>query len=182
MAPTEDPDDSPTRRHCTCEALTERSLDSSSSDGTPQLICGSRPVSIPETLPCRKSTAIHADHTGSPPASTDEIKQRETRLGLATLTLARYCSNSVFGEGPKRRLNDYLPPISTAFYADHTGSHTDHTAFHDHKRPKRWGRAVGVAPGWLGRWCVVEANARWRSTAPPSRATTAVMRGVARGC
>ncbi len=63
--------------------------------------------------------------------------ERETRLELATLTLARYRSNSVFAGGRKWPLNDYLPPISTGIDADHTGRHIDHTAFHaDHKTPQ----------------------------------------------
>jgi hypothetical protein len=71
----------------------------------------------------------------------DEFEQgsleRETRLELATLTLARYASNSVFGKGRKCPLNDYLPPISTGVHADHTGRHSDHTALHaDHKTPQ----------------------------------------------
>jgi hypothetical protein len=40
-------------------------------------------------------------------------KQRETRLELATLTLARYASNSVFRRGQIWPLSHYLPPIST---------------------------------------------------------------------
>jgi Apea-like HEPN len=39
--------------------------------------------------------------------------ERETRLELATLTLARWRSNFVFGRGRKRLVNDYLPPTST---------------------------------------------------------------------
>jgi hypothetical protein len=60
--------------------------------------------------------------------------ERETRLELATLTLARYRSNSVFAKGRRGHLNDYLLPISTGIHADQTGRHTNHTAFHaDHK-------------------------------------------------
>jgi hypothetical protein len=50
---------------------------------------GTAPNSYSRNVLSRRSTAIHADHTGATPASTVEIEQRETRLELATLTLAR---------------------------------------------------------------------------------------------
>jgi hypothetical protein len=60
--------------------------------------------------------------------------ERETRLELATLTLARYRFNFVFGRGQKWPQNHYLPPISTGVHADRTGIHAEHTAVHaDHK-------------------------------------------------
>jgi site-specific DNA recombinase len=71
------------------------------------------------------------------PVRTLTRTERETRLELATLTLARYRSHSVFGRGQGWPLNEYLPPISTGIHADHTGTHTDHTGFHaDHKTPE----------------------------------------------
>src|ERR1017187_6637844 len=97
-------------------------------------------------------------------------KQRETRLELATLTLARYRFYSVFGSGRKWPLNDYFPPTSTGIHADHTRSHADPTAVPaDHITPPParglfddcglqavgWLRARGADPeGSL--WSVVE--------------------------
>ena len=63
--------------------------------------------------------------------------ERETRLELATLTLARYVFNSVFESGRNRPLNDYLPPTSTGIHPDHTGIHADHTGVNaDHRTPQ----------------------------------------------
>jgi hypothetical protein len=93
-----------------------------------------------------------------PPVAGDVVRgnQRETRLELATLTLARYRSNSVFERGRKWPVNDYLPPISTGIHADHTRSHADPTAVHaDYKTPESWGRAV-EAP-LVGQLAVVRA-------------------------
>jgi hypothetical protein len=56
--------------------------------------------------------------------------ERETRLELATLTLARYRSNSVFGRDQDRPLNDYLPPISAGIHADPTATNADRTGVH----------------------------------------------------
>jgi site-specific DNA recombinase len=80
------------------------------------------------------------------PVRTLTRSERETRLELATLTLARYRSNSVFDRGRKWPLNHYLPQISTGVHADHTGSHGDHTGVHaDHKTPQSPETAVGAA-------------------------------------
>jgi hypothetical protein len=69
--------------------------------------------------------------------------ERETRLELATLTLARYCSHSVFGMGGKWPLNEYLPPTSTGLNADRTGIDADHTGVHvGHQRRLQVGGRV----------------------------------------
>ena len=69
--------------------------------------------------------------------------ERETRLELATLTLARYASNSVFRRGQNRLLNDYFPPTSTGIHARHTGIHGDHTG-----RP-RWSSTNAAGGEWV---------------------------------
>ncbi len=80
------------------------------------------------------------------PVRTLTRPERETRLELATLTLARYVFNSVFARGPKPPLNEYLPPIPTGFHADPAESQSGHTAFNaGARRGKRWGRAVESA-------------------------------------
>jgi hypothetical protein len=61
--------------------------------------------------------------------------ERETRLELATLTLARYGSNSVFRKGRNQPLlNGYLPPTSTGLEADRTGIHADNTGLHAERK------------------------------------------------
>jgi hypothetical protein len=73
---------------------------------------------------------------------------RETRLGVATLTLARYRSNFVFGKGRKGPQGDYLLPISTGIHADRAGIHADHTAVHaGHKSAESWGKGGRRAYG-----------------------------------
>src|ERR1035437_2486227 len=91
-------------------------------------------IRIPRPLPSRKSTAIHGDHTGSPPASTVEIKP----AGEGVRTLDPYLGKVRFQfctrRGRKRPLNDYFPPTSTGLNAEHTGLHADRTGVHaDHK-------------------------------------------------
>jgi hypothetical protein len=72
--------------------------------------------------------------------------ERETRLELATLTLAKYRSNSVFGKGRKWPVNEYLPALSTGIHGDHTGIDADHMAFHaEHKTTRMDGDPVGPA-------------------------------------
>ena len=79
--------------------------------------------------------AIQVDRSRAIPYSNHGV-ERETRLELATLTLARYASNSVFGRGWNWPLNEYLPSISTGLNADHTGSNAEHTRVHaGHKTP-----------------------------------------------
>ena len=84
--------------------------------------------------------------TEAGPFRMQSRSERETRLELATLTLARYVSHSVFRRCRKWPVNDYLPPIPTGVHADHTGIHADHTVFHtDHKTPQSPEDAVDAA-------------------------------------
>src|ERR1035437_3096400 len=92
-----------------------------------------------------KCPTIRTYPTGAPRTQgslwEDKRRRQETRLDLATLTLARYRSNSVFRRGRKRPLNDYLPPTSTGIHADHTGIPADHAGVNaDHKTAESWGR------------------------------------------
>jgi hypothetical protein len=88
---------------------------------------------FPRLLLSAKSTRVNVDRSRAIPYSKHGV-ERETRLELATLTLARYASHSVFAGGRKRPLNDYFPPTSTGLNAEHTGLHADHTGVHvDHK-------------------------------------------------
>jgi len=62
-------------------------------------------------------------------------RQRETRLELATLTLARERLNSVFAPGRNGPQDDYLPSTSTGVNADPAGRQTDPAALHgDHEK------------------------------------------------
>jgi hypothetical protein len=102
-------------------------------------------LGIPRPLLSATSNAVDVGRSRAIPYSTSRSGERETRLELATLTLARYRSYSVFGRGQKGPLNDYLPPISTGSHTDHTGSHADHTAIHaDHKTPESTRKVVDV--------------------------------------
>jgi len=104
-------------------------------------------LGFPRTVLSTTSNAVQVDRSRAIPYSTHGV-ERETRLELATLTLARYRSNSVFGRGPKWPLNHYLPPSSTGIHADPTGTHTDHTGLHaDHKSRNQRERAVEAACG-----------------------------------
>jgi hypothetical protein len=94
-----------------------------------------------------KSTTVRADSRGAHVVFNKPLgpggSERETRLELATRTLARYVSNSVFGGGQKCPLNEYLPPISTGIHADHTAIHGDRTGVHaGHKRRPQAGEGV----------------------------------------
>jgi hypothetical protein len=103
-------------------------------------------LGIPRPLLSATFQAVYSDRSRASPYSHHGV-ERETRLELATLTLARYRSNSVFGKGRNRPLNDYLPPTSTGIHADHTGSHEDPTAVHaDHKTRQSPEPAVLAAP------------------------------------
>jgi hypothetical protein len=82
-------------------------------------------LGFPRPLLSAKSTAVHADRSRALPYSHHGV-ERETRLELATLTLARSLSHSVFRRGRDRPLNMYLPPTATGLNADHTGVHTGH--------------------------------------------------------
>jgi hypothetical protein len=85
---------------------------------------------------------------------SDHGVERETRLELATLTLARYASNSVFSAARKRPLGEYLPPTSTGLNAGHTGIHADHTGVHSEHKVPRSGRpqTPGQCVRHKGRW------------------------------
>jgi hypothetical protein len=56
----------------------------------------------------------------------EDQAQRDPRLELATLTLARYVAHSVFRRRRKRPLHQYFPPISRGTHADHAGVHAGH--------------------------------------------------------
>jgi hypothetical protein len=88
------------------------------------------------------SHAVQVDRSRAIPYSNHGV-ERETRLELATLSLARYVSHSVFGRVRNWPLNEYLPPISTGIHANHAEGHTDPTGVHaDHNSPKSPERAV----------------------------------------
>jgi hypothetical protein len=71
------------------------------------------------------------------------VLERETRLELATLALARKPSNSVFERVQKWPLEGYLPLISMGIHAECMGSHADARGHADHKLGK-FGEAVDV--------------------------------------
>ena len=116
---------------------------------------GSRPRPL---LSAMISHAVDVDRSRAIPYSNHGV-ERETRLELATLTLARYRSNSAFGKGRKGPLDGYLPPTSTGIHADHTGVHADPTGVHaDHKTPQS--PKTAVTPAYYPCWSGVRDGAR----------------------
>ena len=97
-------------------------------------------LGIPRHVLSDHPTRSIVDRSRAIPYSNHGV-ERETRLELATLTLARYAPNSVFGRGQNHPINKYLPASSTGLDADHTGIHADHPGVHpDRKRDCQSGR------------------------------------------
>jgi hypothetical protein len=115
---------------------------------------GSRPLThflqvvrlgIPRRVLSASFTRSGVDRSRAIPYSNHGV-ERETRLELATLTLARYASNSVFRRGQNWPLSHYLPPVSTGIHADHTGIHADHTGVHADPTPRLQAEASARDP------------------------------------
>jgi hypothetical protein len=113
-------------------------------------------LGFPRTVLSTTANAVDVDGSRAIPYSNHGV-ERETRLELATLTLARYMSNSVFGRRRKWPLNEYLPPRSMGLNGDHTGIQADHTNVHaDPAQGCR--RGAGARP--------TAAFNRWRHASP----------------
>ena len=134
-------------------------------------------LGIPRTLLSAIPNAVDVDRSRAISYSNHGV-ERETRLELATLTLARYRSNSVFRSGRNQPINDYLPLTSTGLNAGHTGIHADHTGVHTgHKRRLQVGeRGTRPRTAFLGGQRLAAKTslpARCRGTVPaPARGTS----------